>query len=77
MVQGNKRHGNRIFKTWYRVIRDTVTGYSRHGNRVIRDSSEIWLINKKAYIIGTRSHGVDGGKRNITEVSTAQRATEV
>ena len=47
-------------KTWYRVIRDivtgysrqgtgvirdTVTGYSRHGNRVIRGSSEVWRIN--------------------------------
>ena len=26
---------------------------------------------------GTRSHGGDGGKRNVTEVPTAQRATEV
>jgi len=25
MVQGNKRHGNRIFKTWYRVMGDMVT----------------------------------------------------
>ena len=45
MVTGYSRHGNRIFKTWYRVIRDMVTGYSRHGNRVIRGSSEIWRIN--------------------------------
>ena len=28
-------------------------------------------INKKAYVIGTRSHGGDGGKRNVTEVPTA------
>ena len=32
---------------------------------------------KSLYIIGTRSHGGDGGKRNVTEVLTAQRATEV
>ena len=35
------------------------------------------VINSKSYIIGTRSHGGDGGKRNVTEVPTAQRATEV
>jgi len=27
--------------------------------------------------MGTRRHGEDGGKRNITEVPTAQRRTEV
>ena len=35
------------------------------------------VINKKSYIIGTRSHGGDGGNANVTEVPTAQRATEV
>ena len=40
-------------------------------------SSEIWSYKLKVHIIGTRSHGGDGGKRNITEVPTAQRATEV
>ena len=35
------------------------------------------VLNKKSYIIGTRSHGGDGGKRNITEVPTAQSATEM
>ena len=54
-----------------------VQGNKRHGNRVIRDSFEIWRINEKAYIMGTRRHGVDGGKRNVSEVPTAQRATEV
>ena len=39
MVQGNKRHGNRVFKTWYRVIIDMVTGYSRYGNRIIKRQS--------------------------------------
>ena len=53
-----------------------VTEYSRHGNRVIRGSFEIWRINLKAYIMGTRRHGGDGDKRNITEVPTAQRVTE-
>ena len=62
MRQSNKRHGNRVFKTWYRVI---------------RGSFEIWRINLKAYIMGTRRHGVDGDKRNITEVLTAQRVAEV
>jgi len=27
--------------------------------------------------MGTRRHGGDGGKRNVTEVSTAHRATEM
>ena len=40
-------------------------------------SSEIWSDKLKVYIIGTRSHGGNGGKRNVTEVPTAQRATEV
>ena len=35
------------------------------------------VLNQKSYIIGTRSHGGDGCKRNITEVPTAQRATEM
>ncbi len=35
------------------------------------------VLNLKSYIIGTQSHGEDGGKRNVTEVPTAQRATEV
>ena len=35
------------------------------------------VLNLKSYIIGTQSHGVDGGKRNVTEVPTAQSATEV
>ena len=40
-------------------------------------SSEIWSDKLKVHIIGTRRHGGDGGKGNITEVPTAQRATEV
>ena len=76
MVQGNKRHSNRIFKTWYRVIRDTVTGYSRHGNRVIRGSSEIW--SDKLKVLYNRHTESRRGRRlcNVTEVPTAQRATE-
>ena len=40
-------------------------------------SSEIWSNKLKVYIISTRSHGGNGGKRNVMEVPTAQRATEV
>ena len=58
-------------------MEDMRQSNKRHGNRVIRGSSEIWRINYKSYIMGTRSYGVDGGKRNITEVSMAHRATEV
>ena len=53
-------------------------------NRTILDtlviffgSSERWSDKLESYIIGTQSHGGDGGKRNVTEVLTAQRATEV
>jgi len=35
------------------------------------------VTNSKSYIIGTRSHGGDGGKRNVTQVPTTQRATKV
>ncbi len=35
------------------------------------------MVLPKYGVIGTRSHGVDGGKRNVMEVPTAQRATEV
>ena len=35
------------------------------------------VISVKSYIKGTQSHGGDGGKRNVTEVPTAQRATEM
>ena len=39
-------------------------------------SSEIWSDKLKVYIIGTRSHGGNGGEAdNITEVPTVQRAT--
>ena len=46
-------------------------------NRWLFGSSEIWNDKLKVYIIGTRSHGGDGAKRNVTEVPAAQRATEV
>ena len=40
-------------------------------------SSEIWSDKLKVHIIGTRRNGGNGGKRNVTEVPTTQRATEV
>jgi len=42
-----------------------------------RAFSKYGVKNLKSYIKGTRSHGEDGGKRNVKEVPTAQRATEV
>ena len=42
-----------------------------------RALSKYGVKNLKSYIIGTRSHGGDGGKRNVKEVPTAQRTTEV
>ena len=53
-------------------------------NRTILNTLYLFLVlpkygvrNEASYIIGTQSHGGDGGKRNVTEVPTAQRATEV
>ena len=37
MRQSNKRHGNRVFKTWYRVMGYMRQSNKRRGNRVIKD----------------------------------------
>ena len=42
-----------------------------------RASSEIWSDKLKLLDIRHTESGRDGGKANITEVPTAQRATEV
>ena len=62
MRQGNKRHGNRVFKTWYRVI---------------RGSSEIWSDKLKGLYNGHTETRRGRSLCYVTEVPTAQRVTEV